>query len=92
MASGKLTRVDSNWMPPSDNGQNGHIENENCVVSASNGDDENGKNGIYNPEPGEFDQLTSNVYDLDSSPMDAHFSPAHKVTQMMILLCYHLVL
>lgn len=64
-------------MPPSDNGQNGHIENDNCVVSASNSDDENGKNGIYNPELGEFDQLTSTVYDLDSSPMDAHFSLAH---------------
>uniref|UniRef100_A0A0E0P0J0 SP-RING-type domain-containing protein n=1 Tax=Oryza rufipogon TaxID=4529 RepID=A0A0E0P0J0_ORYRU len=72
-------RLDSN------NGQNGYIEDENCVVSASNTDDENSKNGIYNPEPGQFDQLTSNIYDLDSSPMDAHFPPAPTEQDVIVL-------
>ncbi|KAF0889658.1 hypothetical protein E2562_030139 [Oryza meyeriana var. granulata] len=78
-------RGDSNWMSPSGNGQNEHFESKNCVVLASNSDDENGKDGIYNQEPGQFDQLTNNVHDLDSSPMDAHFPPAPTEQDIIVL-------
>uniref|UniRef100_A0A0D9XN58 SP-RING-type domain-containing protein n=1 Tax=Leersia perrieri TaxID=77586 RepID=A0A0D9XN58_9ORYZ len=78
-------RGDSSWMPPSDNGQNGHFEGENCVGSTSNTDDENGKNEIYNQEIGQFDQFTSNVHDLDSSPLDAHFPPPPTEQDIILL-------
>uniref|UniRef100_J3N5C0 SP-RING-type domain-containing protein n=1 Tax=Oryza brachyantha TaxID=4533 RepID=J3N5C0_ORYBR len=78
-------RGDSSWMPPSDNGQNGYFESKNYVVLASNTNDENKKDGINNQEPRQFDQLTSNVHDLDSSPMDAHFPPT-PIEQDIIVL------
>ncbi|KAG8064235.1 hypothetical protein GUJ93_ZPchr0004g38613 [Zizania palustris] len=78
-------RGDSKWMPPSDNDQNAHFECENCIVLTSNSDHESGKDGICSQEPGQFDHLTNNVHNLDSSPMDAVFPPAPTEQDIIVL-------
>ncbi|XP_024310394.1 E3 SUMO-protein ligase SIZ2 [Brachypodium distachyon] len=58
-----------NSMPSYDNDQRRHPESGNGATLTSSTDHENTKDGSYNSEPGQFDQSTSNAYDLNSSPV-----------------------
>jgi E3 SUMO-protein ligase PIAS1 len=65
-------RVDANLRPSPVNNQKRHFENGKQVTHTSNTNHEIAKDGSSNSEPGQLDNPTNNVYDLNTSPGDEH--------------------
>ena len=74
-------RGDVNSMPSSDNDQPENFENGNSINSTSNIDLENTEDS----EPEQDDYPTSNVYDLDSSPVHEHVPPVPREQDIIVL-------